>query len=410
MIKPFSVKPFCGICSILIFATWGFSQYSSEILKQPQIERPWVTDLAVSDINGDGHPDVAFCEGQLNFIGLMFGDGAGGFSDVQKIEGIEGPAHVEAVDFDQDGDVDLLVACMGWIFPNNDKIGSVVVLENVGDQFAKRILLEKVSRVTDVQAGDLDGDGDLDLSVAQFGYHEGEVRVLWNRGKWEFESEILTEQAGAIHAPMVDVDGDGDLDIVALISQQWEEIQVFENREGKLFSKIAFASPNEDYGSSGISIHDLDQDGDPDILYTNGDGFDYAIPGSRPWHGVQWLSNDGEGNFEYKRIGSFAGAYSPIAVDVDEDGDLDVIASSCFNDWSKADAHSIAWFENDGAMNFTMNPIASKPTHIVDVEADDLDGDGIEELVTGGFHAYPPWDNTSAITVWKKKSEISSGQ
>ena len=30
-----------------------------------------------------------------------------------------------------------------------------------------------------------------------------------------------------------------------------------------------------------------------DILYTNGDAFDYIPPGPRPWHGVQWLENKG---------------------------------------------------------------------------------------------------------------------
>jgi hypothetical protein len=37
------------------------------------------------------------------------------------------------------------------------------------------------------------------------------------------------------------------------------------------------------------------------------------------------------------------------------------------------------------------------------VKAVDLDGDGIEELITGGFHAYPPWDKMSRITLWKKR-------
>lgn len=368
------------------------------------VDHPWVTDLNVGDISGDGVIDIAYCEGKRNQIGLLIGRGDGTFEKSVMIEGVKGPAHVEVVDIDFDGDGDLLVASMGLIFPNNDKIGSVVVLENQGQlKFETHVLLENVARVTDVQAGDLDGDGDLDLSIAQFGYLEGEVRWMENLGDWKFQSHELIDLPGAIHAPVADVDADGDLDIVSIISQDWEEIHLFRNDGGAFQSEVVFGSLNEDYGSSGICLSDFDQDGDLDILYTNGDGFDYAIPGSRPWHGVQWLRNDGTGSFEYLRVGDFAGAYSPIAVDVDQDGDLDLIASSCFNDWSKPDAYSLMLFENDGSMNFTPKPLATQPTHISVVKAADLDGDGIEELITGGFHAYPPWDRMSRVGVWKRR-------
>jgi hypothetical protein len=364
-------------------------------------ERPWVTDLAVGDFSGDGVDDIAFCEGKLNEIGLLIGKGDGTFSESPSVGSIMGPAHIEVVDFDQDGDGDLLVACMGVVFPSNEKIGSVVILENQGGlRFKRHTILENTFRVTDVQAGDLDGDGDLDLSVAQFGYIQGEVQWLENLGNWEFRGKALLDLPGAIHSPIFDADMDGDLDIVSLISQQWEEVHLFRNERGSFKAEVVYGNFNEDFG---ISLADLDQDGDQDILYTNGDGFDYAIPGSRPWHGVQWLENDGDGGFKYHRVGDFSGAYSPIAVDVDQDGDLDIVASSCFNDWIRQDAYSLTCFVNDGNLNFTAVPLATEPSHISVVKAVDLDGDGIEELITGGFHAYPPWDKMSRITLWKKR-------
>ena len=65
------------------------------------------------------------------------------------------PAHVEAYDIDNDGDLDLLVAALGMLFPNNDRIGSVIVMENDGKQnFTNHVLIERVARVCDVQAGD----------------------------------------------------------------------------------------------------------------------------------------------------------------------------------------------------------------------------------------------------------------
>jgi len=87
-------------------------------------------------------------------------------------------------------------------------------------------------------------------------------------------------------------------------------------------------SSNEDYGSSGISLVDLDADGDSDLLYTSGDAFDY-IPHTaspRPWHGIQWLENLGDLKFQSHRISNLPGSFSPMTADVDGDGDLDVVA------------------------------------------------------------------------------------
>ena len=122
---------------------------------------------------------------------------------------------------------------------------------------------------------------------------------LERTGPWEFKRHILIELSGAINVCIADFNGDGKPDIAAIISQQWEELYYFENLGGGNFAaKHVWGSTNEDYGSSGISVCDLNGDGRPDILYTNGDGFGPAVtPGPRPWHGVQWLENIGGGKF-----------------------------------------------------------------------------------------------------------------
>lgn len=365
--------------------------------------KPWITNLAIVDLDKDGLKDVVACDAKLNQVCWIRQGPAGTYTETKIGSQVRSPAHVTPCDIDGDGDLDLLIASMGMIFPNNDKIGSVVALENIGGgQFKNRVLAENIARVTDVEPGDFNRDGLIDLAVGQFGYDDGEIRWMENKGNWQFESHILMKISGTINTLVADMDGDGDLDIVALVSQEWEEIYVFENDgRGNFKPRKIYGSTNEDFGSSGISLVDMDKDGDLDILYTNGDAFDYIPPGPRPWHGVQWLENKGNLKFEYHRIGDFPGAYSARAVDVDHDGDLDIVTVSCFNKWDDPKAQSMIWFENNGRMNFTHHDITSNPTHLLILECADMDGDGWVDFVTGGMYTYPPYDRMSRVTLWK---------
>lgn len=364
-------------------------------------DRPLIAQVSVADLDADGLADVIVCDAAANRVSWIRQAPAGTYTEATLAE-VAGPAHAQAVDLDQDGDLDLVVASLGVLFPNNAPIGSVIVLENDGRQsFAKHVLAEKIARVSDVRAGDLDGDGDLDLAVAQFGYDQGETRWMENRGGWRFESHLLQSLSGPINAEIADADGDGDLDIVTLVSQEWEEIYVFENDgRGGFSPRRIFGASNEDFGSSWISLADLDKDGDVDVVYSNGDAFDYAPPTGRGWNGLQWLENRGGLTFRYHRIGDFSGASSPQAVDLDGDGDLDVALVSAYNNWDRPEALSLAWFENDGQMGFTLRPMTGTPTHLITLAVADLDRDGRPDLVTGGMHMSYPFDRMSRVTVW----------
>ena len=111
---------------------------------------------------------------------------------------------------------------------------------------------------------------------------------------------MLQTLSGVIHTIPADVDHDGDMDIVSLVSQEWEEVYVFENNgRGSFKPHLVWGSSDEDYGSSGIRLVDLNQDGRLDVLLTNGDAFDYLPPRPRPWHSVQWLENLGDFKFSH---------------------------------------------------------------------------------------------------------------
>ncbi|MCB1122464.1 MAG: VCBS repeat-containing protein, partial [Verrucomicrobiae bacterium] len=314
------------------------------------------------------------------------------------------PVHLEAVDLDQDSDLEILVASMSVVFPNNDPIGFLYIMENDGEEhFKVRPILENVLRVTDVRSGDFNGDGELDLAVGQFGYDQGEIRWMERTGLWEFKSHTLLNLSGTVNVCVADYDGNGTQDIAAQVSQQWEEIHLFLNDgKGNFSDKVVFGSTNEDFASSGMSLGDLNQDGRPDLLFTNGDGFGPTpVPGARPWHGVQWLENTGSGNFEYRRIGDLPGAYSPVQCDLDRDGNLDVIAASCFNDWFKPKHESLAWFRNNGDMTFTKHILAYDPTHLLTLAVANLFGTGEPWIVSGAFHAWPPYEEMTRLLIWE---------
>lgn len=373
-------------------------------------EAPLISHLQNVDLDDDGLLDIIVCDCRSNSVSWIRQSPAGVYNEAMLADSLNAPAHVQIVDFDKDGDKDILVAVLGLLFPSNDKIGSVVILENNGkNHFAKHIVADKIARVSDVRAGDLDNDGDPDLAVAQFGYDDGETRWIENLGHWNFKSHILQNLSGPINVEIIDIDKDGDLDIISLVSQEWEEIYAFMN-DGKanFTSKLLYGSNNEDFGSSGIYMCDLDQDGDDDILYTNGDAFDYIPPQGKPWHGVQWLENKGNMTFAFHRLCSFAGAYNARPVDIDKDGDLDLFVVSGFNLWDNPDSQSFIWLENNGKMEFTVHDISNAPTHLLPLETGDFNNDGLMDFVTGGMHAYPPNDRMGRVTLWMNNRSLDN--
>ncbi len=378
----------------------------SETIGAPTRNSPWIAHVSPVDLDRDGRLDLIVSEAQANQVLWLRQTDGGRFEERILAAGMKAPVHAEAADLDADGDLDVVVASMGFVFPNNDRIGTVFVLENDGRQnFTPRAVLENTERVTDVRAGDFNGDGKTDLALAQFGYDQGAVSWLERTGPWTFTRHVLLELSGAVNVCVADFNGDGRPDLAALLSQQWEEIYLFTNTGQGFDRRRIWGSTNEDYGSSGLSVCDLNGDGRPDLLYTNGDGFGpAATPGPRPWHGVQWLENLGGGQFRFHRIGDLPGAYSPVGVDWDGDGMMDVVAAGAYAGRGNpaAPPAALVWFRNRGGMQFDARVLATKPLDQITVAAGDFAGDGRPALVSGGFFLSATYDGTGRLTLWRR--------
>ncbi len=371
------------------------------IAPSPQ-EIDQIGNVNVVDLDRDGQPDVLVCDFKRHMVSWIQIQGARW--EEYMLASVPFPGHAEAGDFNGDGHVDIVVADVGSDAPTDERVGGVFLLTNDGQmQFERSTLLENVGRVADVRPGDFDSDGDIDFVVAVFGFlKEGEIGWLEQRSDGTFAYQRLSDKTGGVHVPTVDLNGDGRLDFIALISQEHEEVLAFINQgDGRFIEHILFKAGSPTFGSSSIELVDLDQDGDVDVLYTNGDAFDLSAPMIRPYHGVQWLENRGDLRFEFHDLIRFYGAYRAVPGDLDGDGDLDVVAVSLINDWPDPQRVSILWLENDGQQRFTSHGIGRAPTSLITADVADLNGDGRVDIVTGSMHMDPSDKRRGRVTLWK---------
>ena len=383
-----------------------------------------VTNVKVVDMTGDGRLDLLVCEssglrGKVGRITLyeQHRDAKDGVVWTPKsLALLPHPARSEVLDFDRDGDLDIVVAVLGIFGPSELPRGEVTLLENLGDlSFSRRTLIDDVTRVADVRPADLNGDGRVDFAVAEFGHRTtGSVGWLEQLPNGDFEHHRLLAKAGSIHVPVVDLNGDGNLDIVALFSQHTQEIIAFlGDGHGAFEAQSIYRAPMVEFGASGMELVDLDGDLDLDILLTNGDSADTgARTGTkfRTYHGVQWLENRGRLRFEPHPLVQLFGAYSATAGDLDGDGDLDIVAGSFFTDLADPNRHSLVWLENDGQERFEPHSLARIPRSLVALKLVDLDEDGLLEIVAGGLlmpgysRIEAQFDTRAPLSLWSRRS------
>jgi len=285
---------------------------------------------------------------------------------------------VYSADIDGDGDLDVLSA--SW---KDDKVAWYENTDGKGNFGSQQIIATSADGPDCVRAFDLDGDGDMD--VLSSSYYDNKIAWYENtdgKGNFSAEKVITTNMIYGSWVYASDLDGDGDLDVLSA-SIDDDKIAWYENTDGKgtFGQQQVIANPD---GPNNVIGADLDNDGDMDVLFDSANG-----------DSISWCENrDGKGNFGASKIISLSvdKPSSVNAVDIDGDGDLDVISTS-IND------NKVAWYENtDGKGTFgTQQIINSNANQARYATAADLDNDGDMDIVSAS------WNND--IIAWYKNTD-----
>jgi hypothetical protein len=303
--------------------------------------KEWSNKVELADVDGDGLVDILFANGgnyssagapELNRVFKNNGHGKPFDEITQSVFGDSADLArvIKVRDVSGDGVVDIVVGCT-YQTQSRLYLGQ-------GDGSFQEVtathLPEMEASIGDLELGDVDGDGDLDLVLAQWGdgnpmKNNGGRTMLWiNDGNGKFTDvtesrmpEVLVEFSWDLE--FVDCDNDADLDIVVSCKRCSGGKLFINNGEGQ-FVDASFSMPQ--YSNNyDFEAMDLNGDGHLDLV----------------------TINDGPGLREHIFLGTQSGVFSDATaqlwpdsanigkddnvvafLDVDSDGDADFVIGS----------------------------------------------------------------------------------
>ncbi|MBI3845453.1 MAG: VCBS repeat-containing protein [Planctomycetes bacterium] len=292
-------------------------------------------------------------------------------------------------DLDGDGDIDVATA-------NSNSDSLSVFFQRSPRDFDSPIQLfaSRMKHPISLAAGDLDGDGRVDLvsgNLGDFGSIPPNVTIFRHTSRVNFGSPLELRHS-SMQTPRValgDLDGDGDMDVVTANGSSPsgdDTLTVFFQRPGGSFSPPLVLTHPGMVQPVDIAVGDLDGDGDLDLVSANGGA-------GNPTLTIWFQRDDAPGVFDFDPEGPLGGPGIPggrfsVAIgDLDGDGDNDLA-------WTKARSGELMIFFQTEPGRFEANPrgplgspgVSGEPRQVVIA---DLDGDGDNDLVTSNGRPAP---------------------
>ncbi|MFC2150366.1 FG-GAP-like repeat-containing protein [Calditrichota bacterium] len=333
------------------------------------------SDLVTGDFDGDGDIDIAAVAYEDNEVAWWKNDGSESFTKNSIAEDTDEASSIDVADIDSDGNLDLAVSIGG-----EDKL--FIYYDNDGEGDFSHVDLGDGNLPLGVSIFDLDSDGDMDILGTET---EADDVIWWkNDGEQSFSKEAVNTNSDLPPTVIaVDMDCDGDIDALSTASNT-DQVIWWKNNGSESFEAILI---DEDFDFAwDVTPVDLDSDGKVDVVASGINADEIA-----------WWHNDGNGDFtKYIVKSDFDGAYNVAAGDIDGDGDPDLIATAMFAD-------QISWWENDGSPligDWTEHNLTSTFDGARNVRLVDLDQDGDCDIIATAFESgeITWWENTQNST------------
>ena len=279
--------------------------------------------VTVGDFNGDGRQDLAVTnlvslpDTTTGSVAILLGNGNGAFQSAQQFEARRFPESVAVGDFNGDERLDLAVANFGSVGPEAAIVS--ILLGNGDGTLQPAQDFGPIRRATSVAVGDFNGDGLFDLAVTHGGSAGPEdaiVSILLGYGDGTFQP---ARDFGTGSGPQVvvvgDFNGDGQLDL-AVANTFANTVSILLGHGDGTFQ------PRQDFGvgsnPAAVAVGDFNGDGRLDLAVANG----LFTPASTL---VSILLGNGDGTFQpAQSFGAGSRASSVGGGDFNGDGRLDL--------------------------------------------------------------------------------------